>query len=152
MRGKKTPLPRSGVDNMAKTTMSKQSKNSTRNISLKVPQPATKTKIIEPDVSCNTTGSSYMEVGNMAKTTGGRKSKNSTKNIPGKVLQLETKVKREPEISSYGTWSPFMDGIVGMPKSVAEIVSMDEMINAVLYGLRNSPPLPIFKRVCPADK
>jgi len=137
---------------MAKTTMSKQSKNSSRNISLKVPQPATKTKIIEPDVSCNTTGSSYMEVGNMAKTTGGRKSKNSTKNIPGKVLQLETKVKREPEISSYGTWSPFMDGIVGMPKSVAEIVNTDEMINAVLYGLRNSPPLPIFKRVCPADK
>ena len=137
---------------MAKTTMSKQSKNSTRNISLKVPQPATKTKIIEPDVSCNTTGSSYMEVGNMAKTTGGRKSKNSTKNIPGKVLQLETKVKREPKISSYGTWSPFMDGIVGMPKSVAEIVNTDEMINAVLYGLRNSPPLPIFKRVSPADK
>ncbi|KAJ6916800.1 hypothetical protein NC652_019271 [Populus alba x Populus x berolinensis] len=137
---------------MAKTTMSKQSKNSTRNISLKVPQPATKTKIIEPDVNCNTTGSSYMQVGNMAKTTWGRKSKNSTKNIPGKVPQLETKVKREPEISRNGTWSPFMDGIVGMPKSVAEVARTDDMINSVLYGLRNSPPLPIFKGLCPADK
>ncbi|KAJ6990762.1 hypothetical protein D5086_015100 [Populus alba] len=146
------PYVRSGVDKMAKTTMSKQSKNSTRNISLKVPQPATKTKIIEPDVNCNTTGSSYMQVGNMAKTTWGRKSKNSTKNIPGKVPQLETKVKREPEISRNGTWSPFMDGIVGMPKSVAEVARTDDMINSVLYGLRNSPPLPIFKGLCPADK
>ncbi|KAG5241728.1 heat shock protein [Salix suchowensis] len=113
---------------MAKTTVSKPSKNSSKNISLKVPQLATKTKTIEPDVSCNSTGSSCMEA---AKTTVGKKRKNSTKSTP--------------EIRSHGTWSPYMDGIVGTPKSVAEIVSTDEMIDAVLYGLRNSPSLPIFK-------
>ncbi|KAF9678786.1 hypothetical protein SADUNF_Sadunf07G0072000 [Salix dunnii] len=138
---------------MAKTSMSKPSQNSSKNISLKVPQLATKTEIIEPHFSCNSTGSSYMEAGDMAKTTVSKKRKNSTKSIPGKALpQLGTNVKREPEISSYGTWSPYMDSIVGMPKSVAEIVSTNEMINAVLYGLRNSPSLPIFRRVCPADK
>ncbi|KAJ6678069.1 hypothetical protein OIU85_008637 [Salix viminalis] len=89
---------------MAKTTVSKPSKNSSKNISLKVPQLATKTKTIEPDVSCNSTGSSYMEA---AKTTVGKKRKNSTRSTP--------------EISSHGTWSPYMDGIVGTPKSVAEI-------------------------------
>ncbi|KAJ6419554.1 hypothetical protein OIU84_029623 [Salix udensis] len=116
---------------MAKTTASKPSKNSSKNISLKVPQLATKTKTIEPDVSCNSTGSSYMEAAKTAKTTVGKKRKNSTRSTP--------------EISSHGTWSPYMDGIVGKPKSVAEIVSTDEMIDAVLYGLRNSPSLPIFK-------
>ncbi|KAJ6288976.1 hypothetical protein OIU76_024875 [Salix suchowensis] len=92
---------------MAKTTVSKPSKNSSKNISLKVPQLATKTKTIEPDVSCNSTGSSCMEA---AKTTVGKKRKNSTKSTP--------------EISSHGTWSPYMDGIVGTPKSVAEIVRL----------------------------
>lgn len=125
------PFVRSGGDNMAKTTVSKPSKNSSKNISLKVPQLASKTKTIEPDVSCNSTGSSYMEAANTAKTTVDKKRKNSTKSTP--------------EIRSHGTWSPYMDGIVGTPKSVAEIVSTDEMINAVLYGLRNSPSLPIFK-------
>uniref|UniRef100_A0A6N2LYW9 Uncharacterized protein n=1 Tax=Salix viminalis TaxID=40686 RepID=A0A6N2LYW9_SALVM len=47
----------------------------------------------------------------------------------------KTAREQDPEISSHGTWSPYMDGIVGTPKSVAEIVSTDEMIDAVLYGL-----------------
>ncbi|CAK7337796.1 unnamed protein product [Dovyalis caffra] len=134
------------VVSVAKTRVGKRSKNCSKNIQLKVPQLSSNTKI-KPDVSGNTTCSTSMDVNSVAKTRVGKRSKNSSKNIPVKAWQWATNVKSEPEISSYRTWSPYVDGIVGIPKSVAEILGTDAIINFVLYGPRNARRLPIFKRM-----
>lgn len=47
-------------------------------------------------------------------------------------------------------WSPYMDGILGVPEDEEEIKMVDEIIEKVLYDPRTRKPyrLPVFEQIC----